>query len=208
MADFKNPQQDPGTERRLLVAIALTFLVILAFEPFLKKYFPQLTPPPAKTESVAKPGPQPQAPPSSSANAPNAVNANVNAAAPVQHKKNVPAPKVAEKQAASESETVVENDLYRITFTNRGAQVKSWILKKYKDDQGKPLDLVNSAAAPKYGYPLSLWTYDANLRSTLNSQLYVASATGEMPAPGKLTFEYSGQGLTVKKTFTFGADYV
>ena len=113
-----------------------------------------------------------------------------------------------EEQAASESETVVENDLYRITFTNRGAQVKSWVLKKYKDDQGKPLDLVNSATAPKYGYPLSLWTYDATLRSTLSSQLYVASTTGAMTAPGKLTFEYAGQGLTVKKTFTFGTDYV
>src|ERR1700744_545355 len=37
-------------------------------------------------------------------------------------------------QGASESETVIENSLYRITFTNRGAQVKSWILKKYKDE--------------------------------------------------------------------------
>src|SRR5882762_6387613 len=46
-------------------------------------------------------------------------------------------------QAASESTTVVENELYRITFSNRGAQVTSWILKKYKDDDGKPFELVN-----------------------------------------------------------------
>ena len=38
---------------------------------------------------------------------------------------------------------MVENDLYRITFTNRGAQVKSWILKKFDADRGGPLDLVN-----------------------------------------------------------------
>ena len=207
MADFQNPQQDPGTERRLLVAIALTFLVILAFEPILKKYFPQLAPPPAKTESVTKPGTQPQASPTSSAGA-SAANANSAASGQRAKAKNTPEPAVPEEQAASESETVVENDLYRITFTNRGAQVKSWVLKKYKDDQGKPLDLVNSATAPKYGYPLSLWTYDATLRSTLSSQLYVASTTGAMTAPGKLTFEYAGQGLTVKKTFTFGTDYV
>jgi YidC/Oxa1 family membrane protein insertase len=204
LADFQNPQQDPGTERRLLVAIALTFLVILAFEPFLKKYFPQLTPPPAKTESVVKPATPPQAPPAPG----NAMRANTNPAAIAKGAKKAPAPTAEEKQAASESETIVENDLYRITFTNRGAQVKSWILKKYKDDQGRPLDLVNSAAAPKYGYPLSLWTYDATLRGTLNSELYVASATGAMAVPGKLTFEYAGQGLTVKKTFTFGSGYV
>ena len=51
---------------------------------------------------------------------------------------------------AAKSKTVVENNFYRIVFTNRGAQVKSWILKKYKDDDGNPLDLVNKQAA-KFG---------------------------------------------------------
>ena len=61
----------------------------------------------------------------------------------------------ASKQASAEVETVVENDLYKITFSNRGAQVKSWILKKFDNDaQNGPLDLVNAAAAQKYGYPL------------------------------------------------------
>ena len=59
--------------------------------------------------------------------------------------------------AENESTTVIENELYRVTFSNRGAQVKSWILKKYKDDDGNPLDLVNQAAATKFGYPLSLY---------------------------------------------------
>src|SRR6202453_2791372 len=54
----------------------------------------------------------------------------------------------ANKQAASESETVIESDLYKVKFTNRGAQVKSWILKKFNNDaQNGPLDLVNSQAA-------------------------------------------------------------
>ena len=53
--------------------------------------------------------------------------------------------------AVSESSTVVENELYRIQFTNRGAQVTSWILKKYKDADGKPLDLVNKQAAAQFG---------------------------------------------------------
>ena len=35
----------------------------------------------------------------------------------------------------AESTTIVENELYRIQFTNRGAQVTSWILKKYKDSR-------------------------------------------------------------------------
>ena len=54
--------------------------------------------------------------------------------------------------------------------------MKSWILKKFDNDaQNGPLDLVNAAAAQKFGYPLSLWTYDETLRNNLNSALYVAS---------------------------------
>ena len=88
------------------------------------------------------------------------------------------------KQAASETETVIENDLYRITFTNRGAQVKSWILKKFDNDaQNGPLDLVNAGRGEKFGYPLSLWTYDESLRGKLSSALYVASREGKQTSP-------------------------
>jgi YidC/Oxa1 family membrane protein insertase len=110
--------------------------------------------------------------------------------------------------ATNESTTVVENELYRITFSNRGGQAISWILKKYKDEAGKPLDLVNQKAAAKLGYPLSLWTYDANLRTQLAQALYVSSAAGTLNAPGALAFTYSNKGLEVKKTFTFDSTYV
>jgi YidC/Oxa1 family membrane protein insertase len=116
-------------------------------------------------------------------------------------------------QAGGESDTVVENELYRITFTNRGGAVKSWELKKYKDDtQKNPLDLVNHAAAAKFGLPLSLFTYDAGLRNRLNSALYVPSQAGNISIPGNgsktLTFDYSYGGLTVRKTFHFDSSYV
>ena len=91
------------------------------------------------------------------------------------------------------------NQLYRITFSNRGAQATSWILKKYKDDSGKPLDLVNAKAAAKLGYPLSLWTYDAGMRNQLAQALYVPSASGTVNAPATLTFTYSNNGLEVRR---------
>jgi YidC/Oxa1 family membrane protein insertase len=110
--------------------------------------------------------------------------------------------------AASEATTVVENELYRITFSNRGGQAVSWVLKKYKDEGGKPLDLVNPKAAAKVGYPLSLWTYDAGLRNRLAQALYVPSAAGTLNAPATLTFNYSNDGLEVKKVLTFDSSYV
>jgi YidC/Oxa1 family membrane protein insertase len=111
--------------------------------------------------------------------------------------------------AASESTTVVENELYRITFSNRGGQATSWVLKKYKNDRGNaPQDLVNTKAAAKVGYPLSLWTYDANQRTQLAQALYVPSATGAINTPGSLTYTYANNGLEVKKVFTFDSTYV
>jgi YidC/Oxa1 family membrane protein insertase len=186
-------------ERRLLLVFALTFLVIVLFQPVLKRYLPQPASPPAQNQMQAAPANNPPAATQSQAPAP------------------VMRPANATKQAPSESELVVENDFYKVTLTNRGGQVKSWILKKYDDDNGHPLDLVNAAAAAKYGYPLSLWTYDENLRSKLNSVLYVASPDREpqsdalsktFNAPAQISFEYADQDLTVRKVVRFDHGYV
>jgi len=111
-------------------------------------------------------------------------------------------------EAAAATSTVVENELYRITFSNRGGQVSSWILKKFTDNEGHPLDLVHDGASALYGYPLSLYTYDSTLTKQLADALYVPSATGTLQAPASLSFNYSAGNIVVHKTFSFGADYV
>ena len=178
-------------ERRLLLVFALTFLVIVLFQPLLKKYYPQPASPPAQPQAQA-PVPLPA----------------VASEAKIERPKSTVAGAVATKQASTESETTIENDLYRVTFTNHGGQVKSWILKKFKDDKGAPLELVNKAAAERYGYPFSLWTYDESLRNQLSAALYVTSSSGNLTAPAELTFEYAGQDLVVRKVFRFDHTYV
>lgn len=204
MADFQNPQQDPGLERRLLLVFALTFLVILALQPLLmKKVLPQK--PAEKKPTQTQAAPPAAKPPAPVPEAAAAVAAPAKAKRRRAHEK---APEPAPgKQAAQETSTVVENDLYRIEFTNKGGQVKSWILKKQTDDQGKPLDLVD-AKSSKFGLPMSLWTYNEGLRNQLNSSLYVASQTGTVRAPATITFEYSNADLSVRKTFRFDHTYV
>jgi YidC/Oxa1 family membrane protein insertase len=191
LAEYQNPQQEPGGERKLLLILVLTFLGFIVFQALTKKYMPQ--PPVQATKnqpSTVQPVPAIPAP-----------------AAPAQASA-VPTSNVL-KQAAAKTETVVENDLYRITFTNQGAQVTSWILKKFdNDEQNGPLDLVNSAAGQKFGYPLSLYAYDENLRNRLNSAMYVASSEGHISAPATLTFEYADQDLVVRKSFSFDHTYV
>jgi YidC/Oxa1 family membrane protein insertase len=117
--------------------------------------------------------------------------------------------------AALETETTVENELYKIVFTNRGGQVKHWILKKHSDTAGKPLDMVQPQSAALFGFPLSLYTYEPALTTQLNQALYqitVAgaqpSATGVVLAPTSLTYRYAANGLDVVKTFRFDSSYV
>src|SRR5437899_2529673 len=224
MPEYKNPQSEPGMERRFLLVFLLMAVVIFGSQLLMRKYMPQQPPSTARPNQPvdSKQSQSPQAQP-----APVPVLTGT-ALAP----KSRPAQPASTREATSESETVVENGFYRITFTNRGAQVRSWLLKKFSDDQGRPLDLVNTAASAKYGYPLSLWTYDEGLRNKLNSALYVPSEirpadplaeeiakvtvnspkvelAGEtLNAPAAIVFEYSDSSLTVRKTFDFDHSYV
>ncbi len=115
--------------------------------------------------------------------------------------------------AHDEQFTTVENERFKIIFTNRGAQVKNWILKGYYDTGGyaggHPLDMVQPQVAARFGFPLSLYTYEPALTAQLNQALYQPSATGICPlAPNTLAFHYAANGLDVMKTFRFDSSYV
>ena len=182
----------------MLMVFAVTFAVIILAQIFFFKDRgkQQSNSNPAKTAQSGNPASEaPGAPAESAAKAANPSSATAS-------QSSTPA-----KVASSEAETVVENGLYKVVFTNRGAQVTHWILKKYKDDNGQPLDLVNKETA-KLGLPLSLWTYDDNLRNQINSALYVTDASGNITAPGELTYEYAQGDISVRKSFVFGDSYV
>ncbi|WP_433984335.1 membrane protein insertase YidC [Tunturiibacter empetritectus] len=198
MAEFKNPnQQGGGDNKSLLVMMLVLVTVFFGLQYFRAKNNPQTSSPNAGQSAAAVPGaPVPAQPALAAANPAVAATSAASASA-------VPA-----VQAPAEATTTVENELYRITFTNRGGQVASWILKKYKDSDGKPLNLVHTQAAQQFGYPLSLYTYDAALTASLSKALYVPSATGALAAPASLTFKYSDGATTVRKTFSFDETYV
>jgi YidC/Oxa1 family membrane protein insertase len=202
LAEYHNPQQEGGGggDRRMLLVFAVTFAMIIIAQLFLFKNRPN--PPqqkPSPTEATESRAPSTERP---------GVPAQPASKAPGKSAANAPQATVTSKTANAEVETAVENTLYKIVFTNRGAQVKSWVLKQYKDENGKPLDLVNKDAAAKLGLPLSLYTYDENLRNQINSALYVVSPTGNVTTPGTLTYEYVEGDVSVRKTFQFGDTYV
>jgi len=196
LTDFQNPQQDPGTQRNMLLAFAIAFLIILASQPLMKKYGPK-PPEPAPVTFTQPAAQQAPAPLPSAERSSSGTSATGSAGFPA-----------VTKQAETETEIVVENDLYKIRFTNRGGLVKSWILKKFKDDNGQPLELVNAAAAAKFGLPLSLFAYDGPLQQRLNQALYVTSGSGSLQAPADVTFEFADQDLVVSKSFHFDNSYL
>jgi YidC/Oxa1 family membrane protein insertase len=195
LAEYRNPQQDPNTPmdtRRMVMVFAFTFIMMMVAQQFL---FKNNKPSPSAQEA-AKQQQQQVAQPAQPSSAPTVASTPQKSAASV-------------KQATAETETIVENDLYKITFTNRGGLVKSWILKKYKDEKGNPLELVHTQAAAEWGYPLSFWTWDNDLKTKLNSAMYVADQTGTITGPrSTLNFEFSDGDLVVKKSFTFDHTYV
>jgi YidC/Oxa1 family membrane protein insertase len=197
LAEFKNPNQQGGGDNRSLVVMMLVMVtVFFGLQYFRAKHNPQTVSPNAASSAPAQTGGQ-----SGSAGTPPVVPASAGAAAGASA-----VPTVA---AAAESTTTVENELYRITFSNRGGQVTSWILKNYMDSDGKQqLNLVHGLAAAQVGFPLSLYSYDAALTSTLNHALYVPSATGNLSSPATLTFSYSDGAIQVRKTFSFDETYV
>ena len=201
MAEFTNPSQSgsgSGQDSRSLIVI----MVIMVGVFFGLQYYRQKTAPPTPQQtSQSTPATQsPNQPAAANTAAPNAAGADAALASATAMTPAV--------QATAESTTVVENELYRITFSNRGGAVTSWILKKQQDSNGKPLDLVHQQAAQTFGHPLSLYTYDNATTATVNNGLYVASATGALPAPASLSFHYAANGLDVTKTFTFDETYL
>ena len=204
MPEIRNPNlQTPGTpggsgsggDMRSTMAFFILMLAVLFGYQYFFKPKPAQTPAPAHTQTLDQS--QSQSPQNGASSPTELAPSSTQSAATI--------PTVV---ASSETETTVENELYKIVFTNRGAQVKSWILKKYQDLSGKPLDMVQPQTAARFGFPLSFFTYEPTLTSQLNQALYQPSATGLLLAPNSLTFHYSAYGLDVVKTFHFDSSYV
>lgn len=108
--------------------------------------------------------------------------------------------------AEAEQTVVVENENYRVEFTNRGAVVTSWQLKQYNDSLGEPLDLVHADGAKRYGMPFRLVRPGGDPIEGTDEALFAFNRGRNVRnAPETLTFEYAKPGLRVLKRFAFEA---
>jgi YidC/Oxa1 family membrane protein insertase len=175
----KKAKKELSMEIRLLIAFLLMGLVLF-LTPYLYK-----TPPP---------GPKQVAPttPAQAAQETKKPEAPLEAAKPAQP---ADASKLApgQIQAASEQQFTIDTDIYSVRFSNHGAVVQSWMLKKYLDHNGKPLELVNPTSFAKAPPPFSISMKDDKTAGVLNYALYV-------PKP-------SADGLSIEYEFSDGKNY-
>jgi len=199
------PKKDKFTpELRILVASLLSVGIIILwtkyFGPKPPVHVPQQEQPAASAPATSGPSAATSAPAEPTlSTARSAVSAAATPAAPLS-------------EDTQERTIVVENALYRVEFSNRGAVIKSWQLKKYKDDSKpqKILDLVHpKAAADTGGWPFSMVIDDPQLEKAANSGLYkVSGDAASLTAPADLAFTWSDGHLEVTKKFHFDHSYV
>jgi YidC/Oxa1 family membrane protein insertase len=177
-------------ERRVLLAVLLSFVVLYGYQ--------LLFPPPPEpkptatgqqtTASPAPEAPQPAQPPQAEA-APSQVPSST--------------------QAVAGRDIVVEGAAVRAVFTTRGAVLKSWQLKKYRDETGKPLELVATHAPAGTPLPFTLATTEPEVSNTLASSGFTANVDALTIDSGTKTLQFSlkdASGIEAQKTFTFSAD--
>jgi YidC/Oxa1 family membrane protein insertase len=193
-------------EKRLIVAIVLSFLVLMGYNYFfVKPNKPAVNPPVAAPAAPPAPVPgtagavqeKPQAPAAEAKTAPAEA---------------LPPQDMTAVAGQAEKDVVVDTPLYRAVWSNKGAVLKSWTLKKYQNSSKEDLEMVPALAAQIGRYPFSIGLDDAALAASLNGSLFEASKPGLELADGdkgEIRFVYSdGAAIKAEKSFGFtGGSY-
>jgi YidC/Oxa1 family membrane protein insertase len=174
------PPKEISMEVRLLLAFLLMGAIM-----FLTPYFYKSPAPVKKTNPPAASGPQQQPVPES-------------AAVAAKEPKGPVAPATAEQQ---QPHFVINNGVYRVEFSNQGATVRSWQLNKYRGNDNKPLELVNTSA--NLEFPFSLYFPGEKPATNVNQAFY--TQTTEADGLG-VSYEFSDGHTSVHKTFRFQKD--
>jgi YidC/Oxa1 family membrane protein insertase len=175
-------------ERRLLLAVALSLLVVTAYQVL----FPQAPPRPVASPRVTSPAPP--------ASAPAASVSSQAARTPAAR----PSPASLLISDDQERRVEVEGPDLSLALTNRGARLVSWRLVHYSDARGRPEDMVQTV--PGGARPLDLETGDAGLDARLREALFRPSAPHldlRNSAERLLLLQFSDGELSAEKSLSF-----
>ena len=187
-------------ERRVLIAIVLSFLVVYGYQALFVKPEPKTA-----TAGQTTAGQTAGAAGASTGTAAPAVPISPAASAPATADSAASAGDVVTGES-TERDVRVETQRVIAVFTNRGARLKSWRLKDYLDQKGEPLELVASDVAPNMVLPFTLQVEDETLTRALDAALYTVSGappSGPIGGETTVTFQYAtATGVQAAKSFT------
>ena len=189
--DPNQPPKEMSMEVRLLLAFLLMGAVMFLTPYLFKTAAP---PPPVKKveQAATTPPPVPEAIPAAP------VVEKAKAERPAKKGSSKAAPSVPSTPQKVEPALIVDTDLFTVAFSNQGATVRSWRLKKYRGNDGKYLELVNLAAGLEY--PFSLYFPDKQPTAKVNWTYY--TQTGDPDGLG-VTYAFSDGHTSVRKVFRF-----
>src|SRR5438034_4325855 len=185
-------------EKRVLVAFVLSFGLLLLWRQFFVKA-PSAPPNGAQRSSaqMSQASKPPQVAPSQPA------PSRKKQASAISKRVSLP-----QEKGEKPQEVAVEGDLYKVTLSSQGAVVKSWVLKKYKDEKGDPLDVVNRPACEQLGFPMDISLPNAELASELKNAVFVVKPSiSPLRAPVTVEFSYSNGSIQARKSIIFGSGY-
>src|SRR5260370_27055877 len=156
-------------ERRVLIAVLLSFLVLYGYQAL---FPPPPAPKPAQTSKTAT------APKESGPTQSNPV-ASVQGAEPQAGAPSAPA-----------REIEIDNAHLHAVFTSRGAVLKSWKLKKYRDDQNQPLEMIAGHAPADSPLPFTLAVDDPALSAKLAAASFTVTAANPSGAAAECQAQF------------------
>lgn len=111
---------------------------------------------------------------------------------------------VLKKDNKKEKTIQVDTPLYSATLSTRGATIKNWALKKYKDEKGNPIVLTRDAGTiPALSIGL---TEKMELQDVTFEVMPGIEKITVKDSPVSITFRYSSEGISVTRTMVFYPD--
>jgi len=135
-------------EKRLLLAIVLSFLILLLFQLVFVKKAPELKP-------SVEPAGQAQNAVANRAPDKKPLEKDAHGLAPTaQNPSN--ALKIKQLKSSEKTDITISTSLYEAVWSNKGGVLVSWKLRKHKNDKNQDLDLVPASASETGVYPFAL----------------------------------------------------
>ena len=187
--------KDIFMEKRLLLAIVLSFLILFLYQAFFAPTKP--------------PTPVPQ-------NTPGEINQELTQvpAKPLSDRK-IPTEAVEAKEREDfeptieqrEAEVTIDTSKYYAVWSSKGAVLTSWRLREHKDYNGEDLEIVSSYSQKIGKYPFLLRTDDPEFDKTINNALFESSRNSlqlDNGKEGEVRFLFAdNKGNKAEKIFKF-----